>query len=290
MRSAEGAVCLVLPLVLAFVSETHAKPPTSRTPSHGTTPPPHIDVRAAAPLPMLPSVARVRVEAARDRVVVVEDVNLPRGDWRGGGLDLYVAFGAPGTPAAIDARLVAVPAESADSRGESVAAARGQSSDDAGEAAAVEPAVRRTANAQLLLGRPQMAGAVVRVKEADLRRAYATSDLAVLRIRSLLSPPAADPRGERDVVVRLGIVGDVPLTLGRIQVVSLEGAGWIMRAEANLCGPEAEGLPLAITVIPKVERSEDARPAAGGGARPIAPAMAVRHSSDDLCIRWWAAP
>jgi hypothetical protein len=134
-----------------------------------------------------------------------------------------------------------------------------------------------------------MAGAVIHVKEADLRRAYAASDVAALRIRSLLSPPRPDSRGARDVVVRLGIVGDVPLTLGRVQMVSLEGRQWIMRAEANLCGAEAEGLPLSVSIVPKVEgpgEAAGALPAPRIG--PIAPAMAVRHASDDLCIRWWA--
>jgi hypothetical protein len=240
---------------------------------------------------MLPSVSRVRVEAARDRVVVLEEVNLPRGDWHAGGLDLYVAFGAPGTPVAIDARLVVAPPDSTDSRQDSPSpppSAR-QGSDDGGEALMVEPAIRRMPSAQLLLGRPQMAGAVVHVKEADLRRAYATSDLAALRIRSLLSPPVPDSRGERDVVVRLGIVGDVPLTLGRVQVVSLEGGQWIRRAEASLCGPEAEGLPLAVTVIPRTEEAGGGG-SPGSGVGPIAPAMAVRHASDDLCIRWWTGP
>jgi hypothetical protein len=26
------------------------------------------------------------------------------------------------------------------------------------------------------------------------------------------------------------------------------------------------------------------------GVAPIAPVMAVRHASDDLCVRWWAEP
>ena len=285
MRLAAGAVCLVL----AVVAEAHAKPPSSRASARTATPSAHVEVHPAPPIPMLPSVARVRVEAARDRVVVVEDVNLPRGDWRSGGLDLYVAFGAPGTPVAIDARLVVFLPDSADPRLDGTPPGRAQGSDDAGDVLGVEPVVRRSPSAQLLLGRPQMAGAVVHVKETDLRRAYAAGDLAVLRIRSLLSPPAADSRGERDVVVRLGIVGDVPLTLGRVQVVSLEAGSWIARAEANLCGPEAEGLPLAVTVIPKIEGARSGA-AAGSGVGPIAPAMAVRHASDDLCIRWWAPP
>jgi hypothetical protein len=289
MRGAPSAGCAGVLFVLASSAVAHAKPPVAKPP-RSTTPPVHTDARPAAPLPMLPSVARVRVEAARDRVVVVEEVNLPRGDWRAGGLDLYVAFGAPGTPAAIDARLLTVPADSIDPQGESVPSAHAPASDDSGEALVVEPAVRRMPTAQLLLGRPQMAGAVVHIKEADLRHAYGASDLAAVRIRTLLSPPAADLRGERDVVVRLGIVGDLPLTLGRVQVVSLEGPGWIARAEANLCGPEAEGLPLAVSVIPKAERPLSPAPAWSGGVGPIVPAMAVRHASDDLCIRWWASP
>jgi hypothetical protein len=268
-------------LVLAVVAHAHAKPPPARTPARGSAPVARIDLRPAPPLPMLPSVARVRIEAARDRVVVVEEVNLPRGDWSSGGLDLYVAFGAPGAPIAIDARLVPVPPDSLESRLE-----------DAGDAVTLEQAIRRTPSAQLLLGRPQMAGVVVHVREADLRRAYATSELAALRIRSLLSPPAPDPRGARDVVVRLGIAGDLPLTLGRVQVVSLEGRQWITRVEAMLCGPEAEALPLTVALVPRAaeavetERAASAAPSVG----PIAPAMAVRHASDDLCVRWWAEP
>jgi hypothetical protein len=275
-------------LAIGLAAQAHAKP-APRSPSHLSPPPAHIESRPAAPLPMLPSVARVRIEAARDRVVVVEEVNLPRGDWRSGGLDLYVAFGAPGVPVAIDARLVAVPRDALESRPE-----------EPGDPLTVEPSFRRFASAQLLLGRPQMAGVVVHVKDLDLRRGYAASDLLALRIRSLLSPPAADSRGVRDIVVRLGIAGDLPLTLGRIQFVSLEGKDWITRAEATLCGPDADGLPLALTTIPRLDRAAAspvdggavASDDAGGEARvaPIAPVMAVRHASDDLCLRWWAAP
>jgi hypothetical protein len=288
MRGVAAVACFAI----AVAAEAHAKPP-SRTAARVATVATRADVRAAPPLPMLPSVARVRIEAARDRVVVVEEVNLPRGDWRSGGLDLYVAFGAPGPPVAIDARLVAVTVDPLESRTDTAppgSQGRGQHPEDSGDALTVEPAVRRMPSAQLLLGRPQMAGVVVRVKEADLRRAYASSELAALRIRSLLPPPAADSRGARDVVVRLGIAGDLPLTLGRVHVVSLEGKQWITHAEASLCGPEAEAWPLAVTLIPRAERAAEAESETIGAPSvgPIAPAMAVRHASDDLCIRWWA--
>jgi hypothetical protein len=227
-------------------------------------------MHVAAPLPMLPTVARVRVEAARDRVVVVHEINLPRGDWRAGGLDLYVAFGSPGTPIAIDAHLATVPVGSLEAR-----------ADDAGEVVTVEPAIRHATNSQLLLGRATMAGVVVRVRESQLQASYALNDLAALRIRSLLVPPAADGSGARDLVLRLGAVGGQPLTLGKVQLVSLESKAWITRVEAKLCGPEADAWPLSVVLTPKP-------PESAAGAPTIAPAMAVRHGSDDLCVRWWA--
>jgi hypothetical protein len=222
---------------------------------------------------MLPSIARVRIEAARDRVVVLEEIALPRGDWTSGGLDLYAAFGAPGTPVAVDARLLPVPDGQLESRLE-----------DVGEPVTVEPAVRHLASSQLLLGRPSMAGVLIHIKDAQLRAVYEDGDVGSLRIRSLLSPPVADAKGARDVVVRLGIDGGLPLTLAKVQVVSAEPQPWITRAEATLCGPEADPYPLSVSVLPKPE---------GAPAWPpptVAPAFATRHPSDDLCVRWWAAP
>ena len=87
-------VAVALAVTLLLTATAHAKPPPSHPPSHGPPPAPHVWVRPAPPLPMLPSIARVRVEAARDRVVLLEEVNLPRGDWQSGGLDLFVAGAA----------------------------------------------------------------------------------------------------------------------------------------------------------------------------------------------------
>ncbi|HEY4013497.1 MAG TPA: hypothetical protein VGM06_09180 [Polyangiaceae bacterium] len=282
MRSAFAAAAITL----VFGARAHAKPPPPHASPHATKPAaaPKVELRPAPPLPMLPSVARVRVEVGRDHVVVDESVHLPRGDWVSGGLDLYVAFGSPGTPKAIDARLFTLAHDANEPK-----------SDDAGQPVPFESAVQRLANARLLLGRPLMAGVVLHVKEADLRHAYAVGDVAELRIRSLLAPPSVDAQGARDVVVRLGISGDVPLTLGRIQVMSAEGRGYVARAEARLCGPEAVPLPMAVTLLPKEDRPGLRVPgalAADGSVdpRPIAPVTAVRHASDDLCIRWFAPP
>ena len=262
------------PLAFTFllVGTVQAKPQPVRSPSR-PAPAPHAWVRPAAPLPMLPTVARVRVEAARDRVVLLEEVNLPRGDWQSGGLDLFVAFGAPGTPVAVDARLAPVPVGALESR-----------PDDPGESVPVEPAVRHMPSTQLLLGRPTMAGVVVHLKDAQLRHAYALSDIVALRVRSLLAAPAADASGARDVVVRLGFAAGQPLALAKVQVVSAEPKAWITRAEATLCGPEADPWPLSLTLLPRPSEP------AVSAARTIVPTMAVRHASDDLCVRWWAIP
>jgi hypothetical protein len=264
-------IAVAIALTVRLASPTHARPLGGHAPAHALPGKVRASVQPAPPLPMLPSVARVRVEAARDRVVVLEEVDLPRGDWESGGLDLFVAFGAPGTPVALDARLAAIPVGSLEAR-----------ADDAGEALPVETAVRQMPNMQLLLGRPTMAGVVVHVKDAQLRHAYALSDAVALRIRSLLSPPAADTSGARDVVVRLGFAAGQPIALDKVQVVSLEAAPWITRAEATLCGPDADPWPLSLTLLPSP--ADPGAPA----ARTIAPVMAVRHGSDDLRIRWWA--
>ena len=269
MRDPLSGPVFALAGALPLLAGPHAKP----LPPSSTHPAPHVFVRPARPLPMLPSVSRVRVEAAHDRVVVLEEIALPKGDWSGGGLDLYAAFGAPGTPIAVDARLVPVPAGQSESRLE-----------DAGEAVTVEPAVRHLPSSNLLLGRPNMAGFVVRVKDAALRTVYASGDLAALRIRSLLPPPAADAKGARDVVVRLGVDGGLPLTLSKVQVVSAEPQPWITRAEATLCGPDADPMPLTVSLLPR----PDAPPA--WSPPTVAPPLATRHGSDDLCVRWWAAP
>jgi hypothetical protein len=251
-----------LPSALAV----RAGKPAAKSP----TPAAHAAPRALASLPMLPSVARVRVEAARDRVVVVEDVSLPRGEWTSGGLDLHVAFGAPGTPAAVDVHLLSSPSEGRP--------------EDAGEAVVFDASSGQAPGSVALLGKMHMSGIVVHVRESQLRRAYSASDDAILRIRSLLATPDPDASGRRDIVVRLGAPGGAPITLGHIQFVSLEPPPGVTKVEAGLCGADADPWPLAVAVVPRFTT-----PPRTAGA-PIAPSMAVRHASDDLCIRWWTSP
>lgn len=221
---------------------------------------------------MLPSIARVRIEVHEGLLVIVEEVNLPRGDWRGEALDFYVAFGAPGAPRAVDAHLV--PVGDGALEPEDV---------DVGEALVVDRAARRPVSAHPLLGKDTMAGVVVHIKREAFANALTGGDMTALRLRTVLDLPDEDSLGARGVVVRLGASRGTPLTLGRVAVVAQKGARAPLRAEARLCGADADAAPLAVALVPKP-------PASAEGRAPvplIAPVLAVRHATDDLCVRFW---
>lgn len=261
-RRRTSVATLALAALPALASAAPPAKPAGHAPVHA--PPP------LGPLPMLPSIPRVRVEVLEKKLVVVEEINLPRGEWKAEALDFYVAFGAPGPPRAIDAQLLSV--------GDG---ALEPDDADPGEALTVDRAPRRPPNAHPLLGRDTMAGVVVHVKREALGRALVAGNMAALRIRTALDLPDEDAAGGRGVVVRLGASRGTPLTLGRVSLVAKPGGPSPSRAEARLCGPDADAIPLAITVVPK-----PATPTLSPVA-PIAPVLAVRHASDDLCIRFW---
>lgn len=245
-------------VVLLLAAPPAVKPPPAKpTPARPTTPPKPYVPAVTAPLPVLPSIARVKVTAAAGTVSVIEEVNLPRGEWKGETLRFHVAFGAPG-PRAIDAHLVAVGDGSLE-----------PDDGEAGDALPTERVPRRPPSAYALLGKEAMAGIVVTVKPDAMTRALASGNMAALRIRSV-ADATVDASGATSAVIRLGSARGTPLTLGRIMT------GPASRAEAELCGPEADAHPLAIAV-PGKPRQPDA----------IAPVLSTRHASDDLCVRVW---
>jgi hypothetical protein len=246
-----------------FLPLIFAAPPAATK----TAPPPSV------PFGALPSIPRVRIDIAADHLIATEDVDLPRGDWRSGALAFYVAFGAPGAPGAFDARLLAVP----DGALEPL-------DGDLGEKLVSDRASHRPGGVNPLLGPEEMAGVVVRIPEASFRRALEPGGMAVLRMRSLLRLPAGDARTGREVVVRLGQARTTPLTLGYVQVASTENGPAITRAEARLCGEDADPWPLAVATGSKQGTHDLA-----GSQAPIAPVLAVRHATDDLCVRFWLA-
>lgn len=236
------------------------------------------------PLPLLPSVARVKVTSHGSTMSIVEEVNLPRGEWRGEALSFHVAFGAPG-PRAIDAHLVPV--------GDGLLEPE---DDEAGETLSVERAPRRPANAHALIGRETMAGIVVRVPPASFTKALERGNMAALRIRSVVEATDPDPSGASSVLVRLGASRGTPLTLGRIVAASVAPAQPLARVEARLCGQDADPHVLAVRVAGPRAAASQASDGAGkrsvGPAQSeiaIAPVLAVRRTSDDLCVRLWHA-
>lgn len=209
-------------------------------------------------------IARVRVEARRDRVRVTTDVVVWTSRRVAPPLDLYAAYGAPGPPLATDAELLAVP--------------RGYL--DAPRAATAEPlALSFSPTAprasDVVLGSPRMAGSKLVLGASALRAALAPSGAACLRLSSVRAMPAPGPDGSREIIVRLGARASAPLALGEVEVVGKA----LRRREAELCegGPVADR-PLAITPV--------LRNAAPGAP----PALARRTPSDALCVRLWLSP
>lgn len=210
------------------------------------------------PLLLAASVAKVRVELGA-RIVVTQEVNLSRDKWRGEDQDVFVAFGAPGVPRAIDVHLVPV------AKGH-LEAPRGER----GVPLSWSYERRRPASASPLLGRSTMAGIAVRLPADVLARALAPGDMAALRIRSV--QPAVVAGGSQDLLVRLGDGPAGPLVLGRLEVVSDKELSAM--PEARFCGQETSEL-LAIRVEPA---SHAERPAAAAVVTP-------RRAGADLCLR-----
>ncbi len=278
MRRTRRTCAVMLALfgsIVAVVRGAPAAPPQKpgmKPAAKAPAPPP--PAPPPPPLAMLPSIARVKLvsHGHGGAIAVIQEVNLPRGEWKGEPLRFHVAFGAPG-PRAIDARLVAL--------GDG---ALEPDDDDAGEVLAVERVPRRPTSAHPLLGRETMAGIVVTVPADTLSKAFARGgNMASLRIRSLVDATQPDAAGASSVVVRLGALRGNPLTLGRITATAVAPALPLVRVEARLCGPEADPHPLAVAISP--------RPAESDRQGAIAPVLSVRHASDDLCVRLWhAAP
>jgi hypothetical protein len=221
--------------------------------------------KAAAPeprWPMLPSVSRVHVDVMPTHLVVTRDVTLPRGDYHGGDLVVHVGWNAT-LPIAFDAKLIP--------------AADGELGADLGAPGEPLPVELGSRPALPLFGGKELVGANVRVPEAVLTRALAPGNMAVLRVREVLRVPPKDESGERLLLVRLGAAAGVPLTLARVEVRRGEGVSELSRVRAELCGKDAVSSPLFVAVSGGKGEQEP---------QALAPVLATRHSTDDLCIHF----
>jgi hypothetical protein len=249
------ALPLLLPLVFVFANVT---PVAVAQGGHHVQPPP-------PPLPALPVVARIRVDVAKDRVLVVHEIVMSRGTWAGGDIDVFVAFG-PTLPRALDAHLLAVAPN-----------ASAPDPNDIGEPLPHETAAHRPSHAHPLLGRSAMAGEVLHIREPAFRRATAGSGQLAIRIRQVLAPPASDAQHAHEIVVRLGMESGPPLAVRHIELSTPESGGWLGSASAQLCGPSADPYSIGFSIAPR-----------GIGLVPMAvdPTSTTRRTTDDLCVRY----
>jgi len=204
------------------------------------------------------SIARVRIDVRTTRLLVTTDLALSgRGD-SAGELGFHVAYGAPGTPLAMDAELVATPA------GQTLAPINRR-----GKGLSMRFVASAPKHTQLVLGQPSMAGGFTRISARDLSAAFGLRGAATLRVRSVISAPDKGPDGSRELLVRLGARSGIPLVVGMIEVTGAT------RRAARWCRREADGATVAVT--PKLP----------GEAPAIVPSLSVRHPNDALCVRLW---
>lgn len=232
--------------------------PTPRKPAQPKAP----TYAPAGPLPFLPSIGRVFLDVRDEAVVATEDVLLPQGDYKRGTLRLFTAFGGPGVPLAVDARLLPVAPEALEAP-----------LTESGDKLSVELAPRAPTSANVLLGPSTMAGVVVMVPEGALLRAFSPGRMAVLRLRLLYALPTQESDGMRTVVLRVGSHEREPLTLGLVHVENASAA------RAHFCGTNSEVRPLSVW---------HARGRYASEAPTIAPVMAVRQRDEALCVSFKA--
>ena len=100
--------------------------------------------------------------------------------------------------------------------------------------------------------------------------------MATLRLRALYRMPQPASDGFREIVVRLGESRGSAYPLGQIDVDGVEGVT-LSDADARLCGPNIDETHLL------------ARGAAGTWSSGVAPVLAARATTDDLCLRFRVA-
>lgn len=205
-------------------------------------------------------IARVIVEARRDRVRTTTELTLPAAPSSARDLSLFASYGEPGPPLALDAKLVATPPGYL-------------SAPDGAPGHRVSVRFEPTApdDVPVIVGRRRMAGSVIEIGRALLARALAPAGSATLRIEAVraMPPPAAD--GSRELLIRLGTQHGRPLILGSVEVRGKH----VTKKSARLCDRKGGDVPLA--VIPMTDHDAAATP----------PPLAPRTRHDALCVRLW---
>ncbi len=253
---------------LAFTTRASAKPggPIAAPKVHREAKPkgpkhPKVHHRPSPPLPMLVGIENVQLSVGANYVLVTTDLTIPKEDLGPGDLRLFVAFGAPGAPRAFEAKLLDL----------------SQRTPKEPTSLALERVPSCPAHARVVLGRPRMAGMVITLRREHLKTAWSNQNLAIVRLRAVLTPPAHEVDGGHEVLVRLGAPEQLPITVRSISIEPSGTSSTVTKARAQLCGQGADSVPLT------VQGASDSQPT-------LAPILAVRHEDDDLCVRYWVDP
>jgi hypothetical protein len=219
-------------------------------------------VRVAMPLAFVPVVERVRLEATATDLLLIEDVRLESdGTVSKEALELFVSFGAPGTPRAVDVHVLTAVGPSA-------------------SALKIEFAPHAPKSSNVLLGALHQGGFVIQVPASIPSSASSASSASLsaepaersfsLRIRTLWDTGLSRARG---VLVRLGAPIKEPIAVERIEFA---GPG---KLHAHFCSNASVAKPSLSVWIPRGNgRQEVQDPFA------FSPSDAQRLYADDLCL------
>lgn len=259
MRAARAALVLVVASVSVAASSVHARPGGFR---RGPPPPPPLPPPALETLPRFVELSHVDVLATEDAVLATTDLAIARGGWDGAAFDFFVAYGAPGLPAAFEARVLPAPADGV----LPLQAA-------AGEALSASQAYEAPTHAAFSLGRALALGQTVHVDGAVLARAFAAgnTDRAFLRVRAVHRFLGAS-RFVPSCLVRLDTprLGILPLGAVTVRNDAEKGPGLGVSTSAKLCRVDGTMVPLRI--------------AQGAPDVGQAPFLTQRHAGEDLCV------
>lgn len=247
-----GAVAMIVSF------SAHARPPARRGPP---TPPP-LPPPAVELLPRFVELSHVDVLASAEAALVTLDLAIQRAGWDGASFDFFVAYGAPGLPAAFEARALVSPDDGVMPL-----------QTTAGEALPTSHAYEAPSHAGFSVGPRQGAGQVVHVDAATLGRVLspAPTARAFLRLRAVHRFVGAT-RFVPGVLVRLDTprLGVLPLGAVTVRAEGEQALGAAATTSAKLCRVDGTTIPLRI--------------AQGASDVGLAPLLTKRSAGEDLCV------
>jgi hypothetical protein len=256
-RNKTAVFTTALLLALTITGGAAGKPRSWRKPKEPPPEPPP----ALSSLPSVLEASRVDVRLAPVGALVTSDWLLEKGEWTGTSFDVFVAYTAPGLPVAFEALLLPEPADGV----LPLLATAGQS-------LTTHHAPSAPSQTAFSIGRPNLAGQVVRVEDKLLVEAFEGSSRAFLRLRTVVRFEGGT-RFVPSVVVRLETPRLGPVPVGAVTVHGERGFS-VASAQASFCDLDGGLIPLRLAQ--SIDTDADAPKLA-----PFLQKLPPRH---DLCV------